>query len=166
MSPQKKVSPEVWRVLFLDVDGVLNHEGCDWQNYGSIHLIDPACVDRVHHICNQTGARIVVSSTWRGSQEAMAAILSVFGDLVIGVTPHIRITPRRDEIGAWIIQHSAIPMECVAVDDDSDCDGPAWKFVQTDAAVGLTEEKAAEIIAAFGVGPCSPRENISSGISQ
>lgn len=140
------------KVLFLDVDGVLNHAEADWS--GGYQALDPACVERVRGVCDRTGARIVVSSTWRGSQSGMALLLGAFGERIIGVTPFIRITPRHAEVGAWITQHSAIPLECVAVDDDGDVEGPAWSTVRTSATEGgLTEAKAQEIEAAFGRPP-------------
>lgn len=61
------------KFLFLDIDGVLNHE--DWWNsligtkdraeypYDSF---DPKCVERINEIINKTGAKIVISSSWRG----------------------------------------------------------------------------------------------------
>lgn len=140
------------KVLFLDVDGVLNHEAAFHERSG-IHVLDPFCVKRVIRVCDRVGARIVVSSTWRGSPESMEKLLKAFGDRIIGVTPFIHpgTRPRSDEIGAWITQHSAIPLECVAVDDDSDAAGIAWRFVQTDfERGGFTEEKAEEVLAAFG----------------
>ena len=64
--------------LFLDIDGVLNHE--TWyrdvvypnrSNYIGgrdnyiLSCFDPECVKRVNTILAETGARLVVSSSWR-----------------------------------------------------------------------------------------------------
>lgn len=47
------------KFIFCDVDGVLNSE-----QFGFIGM-DPACVERLQHIINQTSCAVVVSSTWR-----------------------------------------------------------------------------------------------------
>ena len=60
--------------IFLDIDGVLNHE--DWyvNHIGKYRdsfkewweeCFDPECVKRVKHILEETGAKIVISSSWR-----------------------------------------------------------------------------------------------------
>ena len=62
------------KYLFLDIDGVLNHE--EWyRNRVNIYKIfhkywwedcfDPECVKRINIILQETGARLVVSSSWR-----------------------------------------------------------------------------------------------------
>lgn len=58
------------KIVFLDFDGVLN--GSYYLYYRVIgklldHLpyFNPDCVARVNRLCDETGARIVVASTWR-----------------------------------------------------------------------------------------------------
>jgi hypothetical protein len=71
------------KVLFLDFDGVLNSERWYDQlppreaNYFQLpyeerraRYIDPTCVDRVNHVIEQTGAAVVVTSSWRGMDAA------------------------------------------------------------------------------------------------
>jgi hypothetical protein len=58
------------KVIFLDVDGVLNSRGkwagCDLANLtDSGTRIDPLAVARLKRIVDATDAKIVVSSTWR-----------------------------------------------------------------------------------------------------
>jgi hypothetical protein len=68
------------KYLFLDIDGVLNHEDwyinkireveakrpftCWWEE-----CFDPECVKRLNQILTETGARLVVSSSWRLDME-------------------------------------------------------------------------------------------------
>lgn len=50
------------RVVFLDVDGVLTHNGyINWQT----RHINPAKVGLLGKIIEQTGAAIVLTSTWK-----------------------------------------------------------------------------------------------------
>ena len=61
------------KIIFLDVDGVLNHNA--WYKWVMSHPeflkegghknIDPRSVERIIKICDETGARIVLSSSWR-----------------------------------------------------------------------------------------------------
>lgn len=50
-------------IIFLDVDGVLNSERSLKANQG---YIDPAAVENLKTIVDATGARIVLTSSWRG----------------------------------------------------------------------------------------------------
>lgn len=143
------------RVIFLDVDGVLNHDGCDWS--AGHRTLDPACCERIRQICDRTGARIVVSSTWRLG-DGMNLLREQFGRRIIGVTPARNFGARHKEIEEWMLQHAALPLEICVVDDDADAEIPLLPFVRTSHVDGLTEAKAAEIEAAF-VG-ASPREEV------
>lgn len=58
------------KVIFLDVDGVLNSN--DYIEYtsknnvkGILEEIDPKKIDMLKQVLNITGAKIVVSSSWR-----------------------------------------------------------------------------------------------------
>ena len=60
------------KYLFLDIDGVLNHDKWfDSEHYKKHQenwkksMFDPECVARVNRILEVTGARLVVSSSWR-----------------------------------------------------------------------------------------------------
>lgn len=83
-----------YRVIFLDIDGVLN--SMEW--YGKYYFrhryrgdritksFDPAAVKRLNYIVAKTGAVVVVSSTWRmgKSVDDLRRILhSVGGDFLV-----------------------------------------------------------------------------------
>ena len=50
------------KVIFLDIDGVLNDEG---KKRRAGILIDEECVKRLAYIIEQTNARVIISSSWR-----------------------------------------------------------------------------------------------------
>lgn len=52
------------KLLFLDVDGVLNYEMCPYK-LGIYYGVDPKNVKLLREIIDATGAKIVLSSTWR-----------------------------------------------------------------------------------------------------
>ena len=45
------------KIIFLDIDGVLNYQGSN--------LIDDGCLNNLRNIVKQTGAKIVLISTWK-----------------------------------------------------------------------------------------------------
>ncbi len=62
------------KYLFLDIDGVLNHQEWyerTWEKRKKQEVkypyceFDPLCVERVNRILNETGAKLVISSSWR-----------------------------------------------------------------------------------------------------
>lgn len=162
------------KVIFLDFDGVVNTEVyiasvADFckrteQNFDRIHdrygmLFDPIAVTMLSCIIEQTGAKIVVSSSWRLSgldkMKQMWQDRKLPGE-VIDITPSFlqeRKTTlcRGEEVQAWIEKwKSENPGEeffYVALDDDTDllplCEG---HFVQTDACYGITRKDAKKCI--------------------
>jgi hypothetical protein len=70
--------------LFLDIDGVLNHQ--EW--YESIRgkmnsmsyvatQFDPLCVERINRIVKETNANLVISSSWRSDDK----LLEIFSEV-------------------------------------------------------------------------------------
>lgn len=155
------------KVLFLDFDGVLNNG--EWMKtlkegeaanrvYGGdgdqwwLDMIDPAAVSQLNRIIEATGAKVVVSSTWRlrHDVEALQRLLDTkgFKGEVIDRTPHsgetkvqledgswfgpkMSLHPQRgDEIFYWLHLHPEVT-EFVVLDDDSDMDKVRDRFVKT-----------------------------------
>lgn len=52
------------KIIFLDVDGVLNYEYCKYK-VGAYYGVDPEKVALLKQIVDATKAKIVLSSTWR-----------------------------------------------------------------------------------------------------
>ena len=81
------------KVIFLDVDGELTY-----MNYSnsSTANIDADKVKLLRQICDATGAKVVISSSWRGSPNhkpriytTLRYILDFYGIDVIGDTPFV-----------------------------------------------------------------------------
>lgn len=119
------------KVIFLDIDGVLNHE----KHYKWLMETDePTPLQRVYpysefnpescrllkEIIWETGAQIVVSSSWRLDGEARLNILFKFFGLprIYSTTPCLN-TARGIEIGAWLAAHPEVT-NYVILDDDED----------------------------------------------
>ena len=153
------------RVLFLDIDGVLNHrqwfmknpmrgdlKGHAWKD----SQIDPHCVRVLNQVIASTDAKIVVSSTWRlmDPLKSLKATLRRNGFLwtasMIDVTPDIYVEGQRrlrgNDIQAWLDTRDDV--EAIAiVDDDSDMGHLIDRLVKTaNDNGGLTGEKGSELI--------------------
>ncbi|HEU4409050.1 MAG TPA: HAD domain-containing protein [Polyangiaceae bacterium] len=112
------------RVLFLDIDGVLNStrtRPADPQSL--VDWLEPACVTALDAIVAATGAAVVVTSSWRigRTRDELAAALAArgFRGRVAGVTPDLRAARlgRDDEIEAWLRAEGAGVEAYVIVDD-------------------------------------------------
>lgn len=108
------------KVIFLDIDGVLNVYPQGRDEFGDI--FHEHFMKNLQTLIKETGAKIVVSSTWRmnGLSEIkrMWKYRNLSGD-VIGVTPIFEIVPRGKEIHAWLVDHPEV-VKYVIIDDDTD----------------------------------------------
>jgi hypothetical protein len=152
------------KVLFLDIDGVLNSRSwADRYGDGWARRLDPEALGQLRRILDATGAVIVVSSAWRvgRSHIELREVLHDAGmslDLVariIDKTENLRGESRigghyrGDEIRRWLdLQGDALarrgrPVESfVVLDDGDDMTSVKHRLVQTDWAIGLTPELA------------------------
>lgn len=152
-----------FRIIFLDIDGVLNSH--DWwkrrphQDNRPHNEIDPDAVARVQRLVDETGASVVISSTWRllHKKLALQSLLSAKGlrARIAGVTPAL---PKREERGyeiqayldvANLLPEPHRPAGVVILDDDSDMVHLAPWLVKTHFDRGLTDwevERAKEVL--------------------
>lgn len=147
------------KIVFLDFDGVLNSRTWMMNNQHRVatnHMwlhetVDELAVARVEIICKATGAKVVVSSTWRRvhSLEKLRSILANHGFTgeVVGTTPTLG-SARGNEIAQWLNTNG--PIEgFVIIDDDSDMVHLSHKLVQTQFEFGLVDSdvpKAVEVL--------------------
>lgn len=124
------------RILFLDVDGVLNHKGIFYLDRQENMLCDIA-VNRLRMLINLTGAKVVLSSSWRGMpinegylREAGVMALC-HEDYRTKRLNHQTDTRRGDEIQEWLDRHPEVKVYAI-VDDDNDMRPEQQQFfVQT-----------------------------------
>lgn len=128
------------KVIFLDVDGVLNKRS-DWEVISpelGPYRLNSVLVERVNKIIDDTGAVIVLSSTWRRQPYSLEFISS---ELPIWDITDVGGPTRGHEIQRWIDEHK--PTNYVILDDDGDMlEHQRSHFVQTDPEHGLTETLA------------------------
>ena len=153
-----EVAPGGERVLFLDVDGVLNSARTppDPARPGFAAWLDPVHLAPLNRILVATAARVVVSSSWRvgRSVDDLRTLLGNFGVAapIVGMTPVLPQRPRAEEIAAWL---DANPVAAYAIVDDDVVaeDGPLGeRLVRTSMLRGLTDEHVAPLVALLGRG--------------
>ena len=145
------------KLLFLDVDGVLNNGSWAMEMYErgvrvfrDALLFEPSLV-QLRRIVDETGAAIVVSSSWRMDPEAyerLRAWLAKYGMVIHDQTPWVG-GDRGEDITAWFNQNPG-RYRYVILDDDDDMGRHLKHLVRTDFNIGLTEEKADECIRRLG----------------
>jgi hypothetical protein len=124
------------RVIFVDVDGVLNSNGERGHRAGT-HGLDIACVERLKALAHRTDAQLVLSSSWRHHEDAKAQLKAV-GLTFIGETPRFKYAERPEEIDAWLRLHPKVT-QYVIIDDDHTF-LPHQPHFRTDWTKGLTHE--------------------------
>ena len=152
------------RIVFLDIDGVLltgRYSFRAGQPGGAKRPADPEAVSALNQILSQTGAVIVVSSTWRldYTLAEMTDALRRWGvaGLVLDQTPEAAGAVRGEEIRAWLA-HTAetgrfvIDSYVILVDEDED--GSSDRLVQTRFEEGLTMDHAQRAIELLTGGRC------------
>lgn len=160
------------KLIFLDVDGVLNSQKYFSKIKGDMSVdqtrrfFDPEAVKNLNDITDKTGAKIVISSTWRKTR-TLEELQELFKEVgitgeVIGKTPQLyfkgpnggsRSVPRGVEIKEWLEQNGIKPhlfRSYVIIDDDSDMlYNQRMNFFNTDWDFGLGPSMAYRIINYF-----------------
>jgi hypothetical protein len=148
------------RLLFLDIDGVLNnlaHAVIYKAKSYDAATIDDVALGLLKWTCEVTGAEIVISSTWRTM--GVDWLMGVFEGKgwrvppVISKTPQGNGVPRGDEIKEWLDGRTYHTGNCqyVIIDDDSDMlDEQKEYFVHTDPNLGFTIYDAIRVIDILG----------------
>lgn len=155
------------KIIFLDIDGVLNSQYWYTQmerntprdKYG--YAFDPNAVANLKRIIDETGADIVISSSWKSF--GFTDLENIWQErclpgTVIGITPnsvsdelllnadldkmelfHIR----GEEIKEWLSKHGKNVSNYVIIDDvDNMLPEQQKHFIQTNPEMGLTEDIA------------------------
>lgn len=117
------------RVLFLDIDGVMNSAwsfeniGRSWPGKEANFL--PRALELLQRLVKDYGFHIVISSTWRKhiSLDEFARILNIPREVILGATPELD-SIRGLDIRHWIehCEPGILAPDCEFVIVDDDCD--------------------------------------------
>lgn len=128
------------KVVFLDIDGVLNN--FDLIRRNGFDYIDAGMVRRLATVVRKTSAQIVLSSFWRLNPRDRSLVdcaLGHSGLAVLDRTPSIP-GPRADEISEWILSNPGVKRFAILDDDEDAGIGMEHSFFNTDPEVGITPE--------------------------
>ena len=161
------------KVIFLDFDGVITTPKSGYN-------LSPELMEKVKKICDETGAKIVVSSSWRfGSNSVEDFIRSItedkefcpvpfsFPKLIVGITPtlldngekYYTHTFRGSEIGKYLMNHEEVTRYILLDDEAEYYPGQKIFLIQTSPEIGISDdvvEKAIELLNK------SPEEHLKS----
>lgn len=130
------------KVLFTDIDGVLNCRRT--PNPRKLpYVVDQELLARFRRMLDATGARVVLSSTWRHDPAGLFSARH-WGIPFDGVVPDMPGQPRRDEILAWLAANPAVTRYAVLDDECDELDD--LPLFQPSGRTGVTEEIAAALI--------------------
>jgi hypothetical protein len=147
-----KLTQESMKILFLDIDGVVNGDATLRRNR---RLIDPQLAALVRGILSAVpGLLVVLSSSWRYSAKGRNVIER-------RVAPSHDVTPilhditleRGHEIEAWLVEHPGVERYAILDDDPAMLPHQLPNFFQTSSESGITEEIANRVVAHFSVTP-------------
>lgn len=156
------------KIIFLDIDGVMNSHTTmeEYEKQGKeriwFHIPGPSQIAALQYIIDQTGANIVISSTWRSQNGGLLlwtcylAVLGLKNGFVIDKTPKLW-KKRGYEIQKWLDTYKSTLEEknqlraenprpeiksFVILDDDTDMVHLLPRLVKTSYHDGLTMEDA------------------------
>jgi len=153
------------KIVFLDIHGVLLTERHRVPDESALwgRELDPAAVANLRRILEDTGARIIITSSFRQgrtlSDLQRAFVKSGLAPFVIGLTPVLRDGTRAAEIQTYIddVKDSPSVVEEFVIVDDMPSMGPLHsQFVQTEPWQGITDETYRQTMALLGSAQARP----------
>lgn len=143
------------KIIFLDIDGVLNDETDEsWNDVGDDYYPhSKTLVSNLNEIIRQTNAKLVLSSTWRLGLDLeqicrLMKRIGIIGEF-IGFTDNLSSSyaVRGNEILKWILDNENIVGSRYEFKNylilDDDCDMLYFQrnnFIQLDGEKGLTKD--------------------------
>jgi HAD domain in Swiss Army Knife RNA repair proteins len=130
------------KVIFLDIDGVLNADQTPNPRKFP-YIVDRKLLTRFKRVLERTRAKVVLSSTWRYDTAGLFSA-KYHGIPFVDVTPDMPHRPRRDEILTWLKKHPKVDRFVVIDDDDDELD--ELPLFQPSASTGLDARIARGVI--------------------
>lgn len=144
------------KVIFLDIDGVLNSKNSKTHAPSGCHGLESSKLKKIGQIIDKTGAKVVLSSTWKSEINKNIKYVTADGKYMLNKfkydgkfilfdkTPDAETSLQRGkEISAWLYNHPTVE-KFVIIDDiefnDMGYFGLLNNLVLTDGDIGITDE--------------------------
>jgi hypothetical protein len=140
------------RVVFLDVDGVLNRTGFrPAESRGLVSWIEPELAARFARAAVTLDAQVVLASDWRIGRtlEVLREAFATHGILIHDVTPSSCGGGRWREIAAWLAASGVDAGAAAIVDDAFDMGELAHRHVRVTPLHGFDDDVAEVLCALF-----------------
>lgn len=141
------------KVIFLDVDGVLNNDFTTTRTKSGAEFVDDYLIERLKKIIDATGATIIMSSSWRYGLTCerhhddfveLIEKLESHGVYVEDYTPTMNTAHKSVEIKQYLLDNPEIDRFVVL--DDDEIELYPEQHVETLNRYGLTDENVEEAI--------------------
>lgn len=142
------------KVIFLDVDGVLNSGQTVRRTTNGYLFVGRRQMRNLRRIVEETGAKVVLSSDWRynrddpkmnGDYLELRRELLKYGIQIYDFTPELPSAHRGAEIDEWLKNHNGVS-DFVILDDRSDIEPNEDHWVRTTMVRGLGKPETEEAI--------------------
>lgn len=142
------------KIIFLDVDGVLNCEKTTRTTKSGTLFVGSGHLKRLRDIIKATGAKVVLSSDWRYGRDEpesngdfleLQRELRRYGIEIFDYTPVTCFYSRGGEISIWLSRHPEVS-DYVILDDLTDMGPHMSRLVQTSVKRGLGKEEVKQAI--------------------
>eukprot|EP01084_Bolivina_argentea_P282505 483588_1 len=144
------------KIIFLDVDGVLNCVKSIKNDTNDIHILDSDMLKRLKCIITQTNAKVVISSSWKDVPHALQKLytaLSEYDIECVGCCTQLDFKSNRThEIKYWLAINTKKlnVINWIAIDDIPlhEYDKKLMKnhFIHTNIQTGLTDNLVKECV--------------------
>jgi hypothetical protein len=124
------------KVIFLDIDGVLNCEKTPNPRKFP-YFVDKRLLARFKKLLDRTGAKVVLSSSWRCDPVGLYAAKH-WGVPFIDVCPDRPKSTRDKEMRLWLESHPKVTRFAVIDDEDDELDD--MPLFQPSSRTGITPE--------------------------
>lgn len=142
------------KVVFLDVDGVLNNDETSTRTKQGAEFVDDFLIERLKRLIDETDASVVMSSSWRYGHNCdvhgddfyeLIEKLEAFGIYIEDYTPELHTDDKAVEIDEYLGEHPEI--ERFVILDDDQMSMYEDHQVRALNRYGLTDENVDEAIA-------------------
>lgn len=141
------------KVIFLDIDGVLNSVAYDRERTSAQGNIDETRLPLLRRLVEATGARIVLSTSWRRHWDRdperrdwigreLSETFSLGGLEIFDKTPEIDPRERPSEVRAWLLAHPEVESYVILDDFFGGWEELSNHLVKTHPRVGRGLEDA------------------------